>query len=582
MIEQTPSTVLGISWGHSDPSVCLVHDHSIVAYVEEERLSRVKHAFGNFPARALVECLQIGNFSISDVDAISINWDLAKYESGQMEYFYNTINALGNPNSKTLDWQKKTLHTYTSSTVKNYLRARFKEIFDTPRIPRLLSFGHHYIHAWQAVAMSGFKEANALVIDGSGDDLCSSLWVVSQDNTELIHSAKIPDSLGWFYAAITEFLGFKAYDGEYKVNAMAAYGQYDAAIDRAMNDVLSVDGAKYSLNRKFIHDGDHSFSDRYTDALPEKLGIAPKMISADFTQQHFDLAFAAQRQLERSVLAFLPPQTINTSRALCISGGVALNVTLSAHIQQALLPNTPIFVNPLASDAGAVLGAALRGGSSVFPSLDERTRTLGLGRMFSNRDILIVLGQNGLMAKRAQLDYSDVAKLLLEGAIVAWFQGRAEAGPRALGFRSILCDPRNAQAANKLTMIKQRATWQPYGVSMQQEYSHTYLTRPIWSDNMSISVPVSRHFADVASPSVHKDGSVRPHIVRKELQPEFHALLTSFGALSGIFALINTSLNRRGEPIAYSPQDAVAIFTETDIDVMVMSNFVVNKLGDVL
>lgn len=578
MVEKIPNTVLSLSWGHSDPAVCLVKDGSVVALVEEERLSRVKHAFGEFPVRALVECLEIANLQISEIDAISINWDLAKYESGQIKDFYDKINSQGNPTSNTLEWQIKTLHNYTTSTIKKTLSIKFKDIFDDARIPKILSFGHHYIHGWQAVALSGFKSAFALVIDGSGDDLCSSIWDFSPNGVTFVKRAQMPHSLGWFYAAITELLGFNAYDGEHKVMAMAAYGQYDAVFARGMDDILSVDDVGYSLNRKFIHEGNHSFSGRYTDAMLDKLEISPVIARFDFNQRHFNLAFAAQRQLEKAVIAFLGREVITGNKPLCLSGGVALNVTMSSQIQQAIGSKTPIFVNPLASDSGAVLGSALRGASLAFPPLDVTIRTLGLGRKYSEKEILDALNISSLPAQRVLLDYSNVTQLLLEGKIVAWFQGRAEAGPRALGFRSILCDPRNEQALNVLTYdIKHRQPWQPYGVSMQHEYCCDYLSRPIWSENMSIAVPVTTSFAEVAAPVVHKDGTVRPHIVHKELQPQLYALLTAFGKSSGIFALVNTSLNRHGEPIAYSPRDAIAIFSETNIDALVMDNLVVIK-----
>ncbi|MGH6921222.1 MAG: carbamoyltransferase N-terminal domain-containing protein, partial [Geminicoccaceae bacterium] len=249
-----------------DPAVCLVRDGVIESYVEEERLIRYKHAPDVFPIRSLDYCLKQAGIGIGDVDAIAYGWDVPRYSNGDMGAFYERVNAKYPPDQATLSWQKSLLSQFHEDNVREGLRRQIVSFFGTAKMPPLRFYPHHASHAVTAYHLSPFEEALIVTIDGSGDSQCATVWLGTGDRMELIHEVEIPDSLGWFYAAITEFLGFDAYDGEYKVMGLAAYGRPHPRFREALEKVVPVaaDGWSYHVDPKFIHHGPHTYSGRFT------------------------------------------------------------------------------------------------------------------------------------------------------------------------------------------------------------------------------------------------------------------------------------------------------------------------------
>lgn len=567
------TTALALSCGGYDPAACIARDGEVLAYVEEERLCREKHAVGRFPTGALREVLDLAGVAISEIQCISVNWDLPRFENGHMQSFYAESNRGRNIAMATLRWQRRNLQTYTHDSIRNYLHVKLREIGLSSTLPPIQSFPHHYIHAWHSFVMSGHSKANVLVLDGSGDSECSSFWLFDDATARLLSVRQIPNSLGWFYAAITEFLGFSAYDGEHKVMAMSAIGKPNSKLRAAIERLLPINGGEYELRPHLIHDGEHSFSWRFTDSLVELLGVEPKQQGQEFLQVHFDLAFEAQRQLEQAAISFALKSSTDKSVPLCLGGGVALNVTLGAALQRAF-PQYPVFVNPLASDSGAIVGSALR--ATCQGNRIKQAGNLFLGRQFSQVHVEGLLSNRNLSWEAAEP--SAILTQLLRGRLVGWFQGRAEAGPRALGARSILCDPRNEHAIDRLTnLIKRREVWQPYGLSVPATKLEETIAAKISSENMSIAVEILPEPIRKGLRAIHADGTTRPHVVHSDTQPLLHEVLVKFGAQTGVFALINTSLNRKGEPIAYSPEDALSVFCETQLDALVLENCLVLK-----
>lgn len=576
--------ILSLSWGHYDPSACISINGNIVAYVEEERLTRQKHAIGRFPDLALLEVLDIAGITILDVNLISVNWDLQKFESGYMEIFYDNYNAKYRPDGNTRRWQRNNLCHLNHEFIRNFLVGKFTELFGSSYVPEIVSFGHHYVHAWQASVMSGFDDSIVLVMDGSGDDLATSIWFWKDGSLRNIKEIYIPNSLGWFFAAVTEFLGFSAYDGEAKVMAMAGYGFNDLGLKCLFDRVLDVHDGEYSLNLDYIHNGLHTYSGRFTDKFFDEIG-GGMPLDSNMEQRHFNIALAAQNKLFEAASALLRPvMNLYFSNNICLSGGVALNVSLSRRIQSEL-GFEKLFSNPLSSDAGAIVGASLLASSRVVgieqrKKISHHLKNLSLGRCYSDAMIIDILHNKGYKKfYRIGGDYIPVAELLASGAILAWFQGGCEAGPRALGFRSLLCDPRNGRAIDKLTVeIKARQWWQPYGVSVIKEMCVDYFELDVFSPNMSTSVGVREIFRNIAPRAVHVDGSVRPHVVDDHFL-SFYKLIRSFGDITGLYALINTSLNRKGEPIAYSPSDALEVYEGSSVDAIVIGDFLLQKEG---
>jgi carbamoyltransferase len=566
------TTALAISLGAHDPAVCLARDGDILAHVEEERVLREKHADGKFPSRALREVLDIARLGMSDIDCIAVNWDLPRFEDGRMAQFYADANRGRKVTEATLQWQRRNLQTFTTDALRNRLRLEFERL-GFSSVPKIISFPHHDVHAWQAYTVSGFDQANVLVMGGSGDAECSSVWTFDGQTAKQLACQNMPHSLGWFYAAITEYLGYAAYDGEHKVMAMAAFGAADPSLESAIGEMLAVTPQGYELASRYIHDGAHSFSGRFTDALVDLLGMAPKRLAQRFEKAHFDLAFVAQRQLEKAAIAFLRASGADLSLPLCVSGELALNVTLGSRLQREF-PAHPVFANPLGADSGAQLGAALRATCAHRPVAYKGS--LLLGREYPQQQIEQLLASRQLEWQPATVE--AILSLLDDGRLLGWFQGRAEVGPRALGARSILCDPRNETAMAKLTeVMKLREHWQPYGLSMPASRVHEVIAGPLASENMSIAAPVRPAQIANGLKAVHIDGSTRPHVVHQAAQPLLFEVLERFGEQTGVFALINTSFNRRGEPIAYAPRDALSIYLETELDALVIGHCLLTK-----
>ena len=344
-----------------DPAACLLRDGALESYVEEERLIRYKHAPNIFPIRSLDYCLRQAGIGIGDVDCIAYGWDIPRYSNGAMRAFYQRVNAEHLPDPATVAWQRRLLGEFHEESFRERLRRQIVSFFGTSTLPPLRFFPHHASHAATAYYLSPYQEALVVTLDGSGDSQCATVWLGTGDCMELIHEVEIPDSLGWFYAAITEFLGFDAYDGEYKVMGLAAYGRPHPHFREALERVVPVaaDGWSYHVDPKFIHHGPHTYSDRFTDHLVNALGLPPRQGPVGLAPIHEDLAFEAQRLLEDRVLRFVRHFREATGRRhLCLAGGVALNVKMNSHLRRSGLFDD-VYVFPIPSDSGTAIGAAL-------------------------------------------------------------------------------------------------------------------------------------------------------------------------------------------------------------------------------
>jgi carbamoyltransferase len=564
---------LGLSFGHSDPAVALVEHGRVLAFVEEERLSREKHAIGQFPRRALAAVLTEARARPCDVSAVAVSWNLPSYADGRMQRFYDAVNRRYGSSPGTLQWQAKTIAGYNAPAIREVLRVKAGSLL--PEDVPIRSFGHHFVHALQVASQSPFDNALVLTLDGSGDKFCSVAWTWQDGKLRRLRTQPIPHSLGWFYAAITEYLGFAAYDGEQKVMAMAAFGRADTPLRDVINRVLKVRGGKYAVDGRYLHQGAHSHSGRFTDALVHALAVLPRKRSAPFEQHHFDLAAAAQAQLEAAVIAFAcKPLAVSGARAICVGGGVALNVRLAGALQQAF--GVPVFTYPLAHDGGSPLGAALAAWRRATGSKLPRLTSLALGCTPTCADLHAAIAQAVVAGQRVQplaTAWSALANSLVRGGIVGWFQGRMEGGPRALGYRSLFCDPVHAGAVARITAdVKQREEWQPYGVSVAAHDSANYFQGAVVSDWMSIAVPVTNRFRAEAPYAVHRDGTTRPHLVHADVQPRLAQLLNAFRSRTGRGVLINTSLNQGGQPIVCTPAEALALFSCTPLSALVIED----------
>ncbi len=569
----------------NDPAACLVRDGEIVAYVEEERLIRFKHADGIFPIRSIDFCLAKGGLRLEEVDRFVYGWDGPRYAdptSDGMAAFYEGINRRYPPDEGTRAWQRANLSWFRRDRLENRLCAELVKFYGVApeKIPPLVFHPHHATHAAAGFFLSDLDEALVLVIDGSGDSDCTTLWRGAGTTLEPIERIEIPHSLGWFYAAMTEYLGFRAYDGEYKVMGLAAYGREHSEFREKLSRVVTAGpcGFDYAVDPRFLHHGPHSYSARFTDHLVSLLELPPRLGERPIEAVHEDLAFETQRALETAVLRLLEHYRETTGLAdLCISGGVGLNVKLNSRIRESgLFDRVAPF--PVPSDSGLGLGAAVALHVAETGRRPAAAEHVFWGPEYDDDQIETQIRSCGYAYRRADDIAEETAALLENGKVVAWFQGALEGGPRALGGRSILADPRTVEARDRVnSAIKFREYWRPFCPSMTEESAPRFLKRAESAPFMIMAFEATPEARERIPGVVHTDGTVRVQTVSRDAHPLYHRLLEAFERRTGVGVLLNTSFNIKGEAIVGSPRDAFRTFWSTGIDALAIGSFLIEK-----
>lgn len=565
-----------------DPAACFVRDGKVETFVEEERLVRFKHAPSMFPIRSIEFCLQQAGLELSEIDAFVYGWDSRRYSNGEMAEFYAQVNDQYPPDEATRAWQRGTLKWFNRDSLKARLESELIRQFGVSRrdLPELRFFPHHETHASAAFFLSPFEDALVLTLDGSGDSDCTTVWHGRGSRLELLTSLQIPHSLGWFYAAITEFLGFKAYDGEYKVMGLAAYGRENLKLRDRLAKVLHQGprGFDYCVEPHYIHHGPHSYSSRFTDHLVELLGFEPRLWSAPIKELHEDLAFETQRALEENTLRLVEHFQRETGlERLCIGGGVGLNVKLNSRLQRSGLFES-VFPFPIPGDSGLGIGAAV--GLHVRDTGERPAPIQGLfwGPSYEDGEIEEQVRSCGLAYRRCEDIADATAELLADGKIVGWFQGAMEAGPRALGGRSILADPRTVESRDRVnSAIKFREYWRPFCPSLLEDRASEYLADGGSAPYMIVAFEASDKAREEAPAIVHVDGTVRPQTVDRESNPRYHRLLERFAERTGVPIVLNTSFNIKGEAIVCTPRDALRTFWSTGLDALAIGSCLIEK-----
>ena len=565
-----------------DPAACLMREGELVAFVEEERLIRYKHAASVFPIRAIDSCLEKAGLGLEDIDLFAYGWDSPQYTDGQMQAFYEEVNREYPPDTNTLSWQRSNLAWFREESLKGRLQQELVRFFGRADAPRLRFFPHHESHAATAFFFSPFDEALVFTVDGSGDRQCATLWHGKGTKLTLVHEITIPHSLGWFYAAITEYLGFAAYDGEYKVMGLAAYGRENLEYREALEKVIrpGPQGFDYVVDPKYLHHGPHTYSNRFTDHLVELLGLPPRQGKRSIERLHEDLAFEAQHALERHVIRLLGHfrQTTGLDR-LCLAGGVALNVKMNSKIHRSGLFED-MFIFPIPSDCGTGIGAAAGIYNELTGERPSPLKHVYLGPGFSDEQIEAQLSSCGLVYRKPGNLEEDAAEMLASGKILAWFQSSLEGGPRALGGRSILADPRDVDARDRVNAaIKFREYWRPFCPSLTEESASRFMNRATRAPFMIMAFEATEEAVRRVPGVVHIDHTMRAQTVDPHANPRYYRLLKAFEKKTGVPVLLNTSFNIKGEPIVCSPRDALRTFWSTGLDALVIGPFVVEKPG---
>ncbi len=556
--------ILGINFaGIHESSACLLQDGKLVFACAEERISRIKQD-KSFPKLAIQAALDFAGIKASDVDHVAFSfphaWQISKHELKLMLSGHFPVSA-ARVEMWTLGVLKAIRH---KGGELDYLRA-----FAPPRSGFHLA-DHHLCHALSAYCMSGFDEAAVLVIDGRGAHEATTLWKAQGETVKLLENYDYPNSIGVFYAGITDMLGFEPFSDEWKVMGLAAYGKPTVDISkllRCTEDSYTVEGRRFFGNKP----GDRS-------KLEEVLGPRRRE-DEELVQKHMDLAYAGQAGCEQAMLAMLRRVSkLTGSRKLCLAGGVALNCKANGELLRAGLIDD-IYVQPAAGDDGTCIGAAL----SVYSDLNlplprNPTGHSYLGHEFSNEQVEKVL-------KIFKLPYTPVAnasktaaELLAKDRLVGWYQGRMEFGPRALGNRSILSNPKFRENTDRVNeAVKFREGWRPFAPSVVHEKAHLYFDDFYNSPYMILSFWANKERATEIPAVIHVDGSSRVQSVKRETNPRYYDLMIEFEKLTGTPMVMNTSFNLKGEAIVCSPRDAVQTFYTSGLDDLVIGDFLVSK-----
>jgi len=594
------TNILGISCFYHDAAACLVRDGEIVAAAQEERFTRKKHD-PRFPKHAVQYCLQEGGISLDDLRyCVFYEKPLVKFERLLETYLAFAPKGVRSFMAAMPVWLREKLY------LKKLLQDRLVELAGGPRgrdVPILFN-EHHASHAASAFFPSPFESASILCMDGVGEWATTSAWRGQGGRITPLWEIGFPHSLGLLYSAFTYYTGFKVNSGEYKVMGLAPYGQprYVKTIYEHLLD-LKEDGT-FRLNMEYF---DYCTGLTMTNEKFHALfGGPPRRPESLLRQTDMDLARSIQEVTEEVMLRLAKNIHAETGlEHLCLAGGVALNCVGNGRILREA-PIKDLWIQPAAGDAGGAIGAALaawyelEGQPRQARQDGDAMRGAFLGPSFSNDEIAAFLRERAAPYRHLPDDalFEFVARELASEKVVGWFQGRMEFGPRALGARSILGDPRSPRMQSVMNLkIKYRESFRPFAPSVLRERLSDYFELHVDSPYMLLVAPVlaKRQIAMTKEqdalwgidrlnvprsdiPAVtHLDYSARIQTVHPETNPRYHRLLKEFDAQTGCGVLVNTSFNVRGEPIVCTPADAYRCFMRTEIDLLVLENCVLDK-----
>lgn len=589
--------ILGISAFYHDSAAALVVNGQIKAAAEEERFTRIKHDY-SFPLNSIHFCLNNLSIKPEDLDFIVFyEKPLLKFERLLETYFSLAPRGFSSFLKVMPLWIKEKLFQ------KKLIIKNLQKLGETTSLESKILFSEHHIsHAASAFYPSPFYEASILILDGVGEWSTSSIGLGIGSNIEILKEINFPHSLGLLYSAFTYYIGFRVNSGEYKVMGLAPYGcpKYKQIIlDNLIH--LKPDGS-FRLNMEYF---DYAIGFTMTNEKFHKLfGGPPRKQESPITQKEMDLASSIQAVLEEVILLIVKfiSKEIGKKK-LCMAGGVALNCVANSKVLKSKLFDK-VWIQPASGDAGGAIGAALaayylynqqpRQHSQIKDSMNGSY----LGPSFTMEEIeqrLKRVGGNCIKIKTESALVQKVSKLLAQGKIIAWFQGRAEFGPRALGNRSILADPRCKNMQKTLNLkIKYRESFRPFAPSiliedvqdwfdLKEDSPYMLFTANVKNDKHTRVIDELEGIDKLKIPRsqipavTHVDYSARVQTVDKLSNPIFYKLLKEFNKITGCPILVNTSFNVRGEPIVNTPEEAFYCFMDTEIDYLVVGNFLLNK-----
>lgn len=604
--------ILGISSFYHDSAASIIVDNTIIASVQEERFTRIKHT-SEFPVNSIKFCLEETGLTLNELDAI-VFYDkpLLKFERLISTYYAVAPKGLLSFLKAMPVWTKEKIF------FRKLLKDNLKEVDPTfdKRKTKILFSEHHLSHAASSFFVSNLEESAILTIDGVGEWCTASIGIGKDENIKILKELYFPHSVGLLYSAFTYYLGFRVNSGEYKLMGLAPYGNPHAKetlsyIDKIKKEIVDIkkDGSIFLHQEYFKYStGNRMINSKKFQSL---FGLKLRQEEEEIQQSHCNLAFAIQRVIEEIIILMAKEaKRLTNSKNLCLSGGVALNCVANGKIHELNIFEN-IYIQPASGDAGGALGCALAINYIYYGQKRNFTKTFDLmqgsylGPYHSDKEIHYVNKRYKAVVKRYDsFDELSIktAKLLSEGNIIGWFQGKAEFGPRALGNRSILGDPRNPEMQKKINLkIKYREGFRPFAPSvLEEDYTEFFkgdLKSPYMlmvkdiRDEVKWDVPENYHDLDYKQKLytnrsslqavTHVDFSARIQTVSKETNPKYWNLINEFKKITGVGVLINTSFNVRGEPIVNSPEDAFKCFMSTEMDYLVINNYFYEKIKQI-
>lgn len=604
------AAILGISAFYHDSAAAILVDGKLIAAAQEERFTRIKHTEA-FPENAIRFCLEEAGLSIDELDAV-VFYDkpLLKFERLLQTYYAFAPKGLISFLKAMPVWLNEKL----------FLRKKIKEglakvgNYDKRKL-KMLFTEHHLSHAASSFYPSPFEEAAVLTIDGVGEWCTASIGIGRGNKIELIREMNFPHSVGLLYSAFTYYLGFKVNSGEYKLMGLAPYGNAESeetkkfiALIRSKLIDIKEDGTIW-LNQSYFNyaTGLRMVKDNKWEEL---FGVARRDEEGELTETYRNMAMAIQIVTEEIVLKMaMEAQRLTGLNKLCMAGGVALNCVANGKLEAAKIFED-IYFQPASGDSGGAVGAAMAISAMYFDEerrMDEEDAMKGtyLGPYYSSKEIEHMARKRKAAYQKFEdfIELNDVVSTkIAEGNVIGWFQGRMEFGPRALGNRSIIADPTNVEMQSKLNLkIKYREGFRPFAPSVLEEDLSEYFELDAKSPYMLLVAPVANNYRiglpanysnlpmmeklkterSKLQPITHVDFSARIQTVSKNTNPRYWNLINTFKQKSGVGMVVNTSFNVRGEPIVCTPDDAFRCFMSTEMDFLVIENYVFTKTEQV-
>jgi len=574
--------ILGLNAYHGDSSACIFKNGELIAAIEEERIRRIKHWAG-FPSESIKFCLDECGISIEDVDYITISRDPSANLYKKVTHTVKNLVSF-----KAL--KDRLANTKKVGSIKEELSKVFN--IDKSKIKaEVVNVEHHRAHMASAFFASPFEESAILSIDGFGDFTSTMIGVGKGNKIEVFDSVIYPHSLGVFYTAFTQYLGFKNYGDEYKVMGLSPYGKEDKDLIEKVRDVIILkDNGLFEINKKYFRhpkegvsmsweDGNPFIEDIYSDYMVKVFGKAREK-NKELTEYHQNLAYAIQRVTEETIFHILNHLQKRTGlKNICIAGGVAQNSVANGKITDKTNFDN-LYIPPAGHDAGTAIGSVLWLYNQIQnnPRINPQKHSY-FGAKFNDEEVEKFCQENDISYKK----YSDeklfdvVTEQLINAGVVGWFQGRAEFGPRALGHRSILADPTRDDAKEILNLkIKRREPFRPFAPSILKEFTSEYFKKVDDVPFMEKVFQFKDDKKEKLKAVVHVDGSGRLQTVDKNVEPKYYGLIETFYKKTGVPILLNTSFNEN-EPIVNTPQEAYDCFYRTKMDMLVMGNIVVTE-----